>query len=423
MAQEGAWGLLSKRRRFSSLQSCLKIMQWSFMKFIDSTEIFVASGKGGDGLVSFKTARNMPRLGPDGGDGGHGGDVVVVAAPQLNTLSNVRYRSRFVAKDGAKGGPNGRTGATGDDAEIHVPLGTELHDADSGRLICEILVPGQREIILEGGRRGFGNLRFVSSTHQAPEEYVAGQPGRELRLRLELKLLADVGLAGLPNAGKSTLLSVLSAATPKIADYPFTTLEPQLGVVEFKDRGEFDIKSFVIADIPGLIEGASEGRGLGHEFLKHLERTKIIAYVLDLFPLDDVDPITTFKLIRSELFAYGEKLAAKKSIVILNKADLADGLINGSVQLETINREIKAMGYPVFIVSAAAKTGLDSLKIHLHEMVKQERLRFDAELASRLPVVKGLRSAASLGITGESLLDFSKAMSEGRVFSQSAKHA
>jgi|694.fasta_scaffold92399_3 GTP-binding protein len=393
------------------------------MKFIDSTEIFVASGKGGDGLVSFKTARNMPRLGPDGGDGGHGGDVVVVAAPQINTLSSVRYRSRFVAKDGTKGGPNGRTGASGEDMEIHVPLGTELYDVDTGRLVCEILVSGQREIIAEGGRRGFGNLRFVSSTHQAPEEYVSGQPGREMQLRLELKLLADVGLAGLPNAGKSTLLSVLSAAKPKIADYPFTTLEPQLGVVEFRERNEFDVKSFVMADIPGLIEGASEGRGLGHEFLKHLERTKIIAYVLDAFPLDETDPVATFNLLRSELQAYDIKLANRKSVVVLNKADLADGEDGGAERLENLRDKITSMGYQVFVISAAVKLGLADLKLKLFEMVKEERQRFEAELASRLPVVKGLISAVSLGVDDHGMLDFTKAMAEGRVFLRSAKRA
>jgi len=384
------------------------------MKFIDSTEIFVASGTGGNGLVSFKTARNMPRLGPDGGDGGHGGDVVMIAAPQLNTLSTVRYRSRFVAENGGKGGTSGKTGRTGDDVEIHVPLGTEVYDASTGRLICEILVPGQREVILEGGRRGFGNLRFVSSTHQAPEEYVAGQAGRELTLRLELKLLADVGLAGLPNAGKSTLLSVLSAARPKIADYPFTTLEPQLGVVELKERGEFNLQSFVMADIPGLIEGASEGRGLGHEFLKHLERTKIIAYVVDAFPVDGSDPFATLSLLMSELKAYDEKLATRRGVVILNKADLAEGEDDGLNRLEVLQRKIEKLDQKVFIISGATQTGLTELKSCLYDMVQQERAKFEAELASRLPVVKGLMSAAALGLEGHGMLDFNQAMTEGR---------
>jgi GTP-binding protein len=379
------------------------------MKFIDSTEIFVASGKGGDGLVSFKTASNKPRLGPDGGDGGHGGDVVFVAAPQLNTLSSVRYKGRYIAENGGKGGSSGKTGRSGEDTEVLVPLGTEIYDAETGRLMCEILVPGQREVICEGGRRGFGNLRFVSSTHQAPEEYVSGQAGRELTLRLELKLLADVGLAGLPNAGKSTLLSVMSAAKPKIADYPFTTLEPQLGVVELRERGEFNLQSFVMADIPGLIEGASEGRGLGHEFLRHLERTKVIAYILDAFPIDGSDPLETLALLQRELRSYDEKLFARRSVVVLNKIDLAEGEDDGAAKLDSLREAIARQGLSVFLISGIAKDGLVALKEALYNLVVTERRIFEAELASRMPVVKGLMSAQSLGLSDhglESFMDF-----------------
>jgi len=379
------------------------------MKFIDSTEIFVASGKGGDGLVSFKTASNKPRLGPDGGDGGHGGDVVFVAAPQLNTLSSVRYKGRYIAENGGKGGSSGKTGRSGEDTEVLVPLGTEIYDAETGRLMCEILVPGQREVICEGGRRGFGNLRFVSSTHQAPEEYVSGQAGRELTLRLELKLLADVGLAGLPNAGKSTLLSVMSAAKPKIADYPFTTLEPQLGVVELRERGEFNLQSFVMADIPGLIEGASEGRGLGHEFLRHLERTKVIAYILDAFPIDGSDPLETLALLQRELSSYDEKLFARRSVVVLNKIDLAEGEDDGAAKLDSLREAIARQGLSVFLISGIAKDGLVALKEALYNLVVTERRIFEAELASRMPVVKGLMSAQSLGLSDhglESFMDF-----------------
>ena len=393
------------------------------MKFIDSTEIFIASGKGGNGLVSFKTARNMPRLGPDGGDGGHGGDVVFVAAPQLNTLSTVRYKSRFVAENGVRGGTSGKTGRCGEDTEIYVPLGTEIYDATTSRLLCEILVPGQREVIADGGRRGFGNLRFVSSTHQAPDEYVAGQDGRELTLRLELKLLADVGLAGLPNAGKSTLLSVLSAARPKIADYPFTTLEPQLGVVELKERGEFNLQSFVMADIPGLIEGASEGKGLGHEFLRHLERTKIIAYIVDSFPIDGSDPLQTLDLLRSELAAYQETLASRESVVVINKCDLADGEEDGTERLAALKKAISDQGHRVFLISGVSQSGLVELKEGLFDMVQTASRRFEAELASRLPVVKGLMSAAALGIENHGMLDFSTALSDGRAFGTQAKRA
>jgi GTP-binding protein len=388
------------------------------VKFIDSTEIFVASGSGGNGLVSFKTASNKPRLGPDGGDGGHGGDIVFVAAPQLNTLSTVRYKSRFIAENGARGGTSGKTGRSGEDTEIYLPLGTEVYDANSGRLICEILVAGQREIVAEGGRRGFGNLRFVSSTHQAPEEYVAGQPGVELTLRLELKLLADVGLAGLPNAGKSTLLSVMSAAKHKIADYPFTTLEPQLGVVELSERGEFNLQSFVMADIPGLIEGASEGKGLGHEFLRHLERTKVIAYIVDAFPIDGTDPLATFDLLRSELHAYDETLANRKSVVVLNKCDMADGEDDGPKKLMIMKESIEAMDFKVFVISAATRIGLVELKEELYELVSEERRLFEAELASRLPVVKGLMSAVALGLENHGMLDFSNAIADGRAFAK-----
>jgi GTP-binding protein len=386
------------------------------MKFVDSTEIYVASGKGGNGLVSFKTASNKPRLGPDGGDGGHGGDIVVVAAPQLNTLSSVRYKSRFIAEDGGRGGPSGKTGKTGADTEVNVPLGTEIYDAVTGRLICEILVPGQREIVAEGGRRGFGNLRFVSSTHQAPEEYIAGQVGREMTLRLELKLLADVGLAGLPNAGKSTLLSALSAAKPKIADYPFTTLEPQLGVVELHERGEFNLQSFVMADIPGLIEGASQGRGLGHEFLRHLERTKVIAYVLDAFPIDGHDPLDTLALLRRELKAYDEKLASRRSVVILNKADLAEGEEGGLDRLNQILSSIQSQNLKTFVVSAVTKQGLTSLKETLYDFVIDERKKYDEEVISRRPSIAGLVSAEVLGMSKHGMSNFTEAIRDGRAF-------
>jgi GTP-binding protein len=382
------------------------------MKFIDSTEIFVASGKGGDGLVSFKTASNKPRLGPDGGDGGHGGDVIFVAAPQLNTLSSVRYKGRYIAENGGKGGTSGKTGKTGADAEVLVPLGTEIYDTATGRLICEILVPGQQEIVCEGGRRGFGNLRFVSSTHQAPEEYVSGQEGRELNLRLELKLLADVGLAGLPNAGKSTLLSVLSAAKPKIADYPFTTLEPQLGVVELRERGEFNLQSFVMADIPGLIEGASEGKGLGHEFLRHLERTKVIAYILDAFPIDGSNPLDTLSLLQNELKSYDEKMFSRRSVVVLNKIDLADGEEGGAERLAHLKKAIENLGLTVFLISGIAKEGLVDLKEALYKLVQNERRLYEAELASRLPVVKGLMSAQALGLSNHGLKSFMESISK-----------
>ncbi|MES2746432.1 MAG: GTPase ObgE, partial [Bdellovibrionota bacterium] len=238
------------------------------MKFIDQTEIDVRSGDGGDGLVSFRAAKYQPKAGLDGGDGGFGGSVYLVGNAQLNSLSSLYYRRMYAAENGGRGGTNNCTGADGDDLLIRVPVGTIAYDRETGRQVAEILEEGQQIMLAEGGVRGLGNFRFLSSTHQAAEESTAGSPGKELKISLELKLIADVGFAGFPNAGKSTLLSVISSATPKIADYPFTTLTPQLGVVDVPGNSSWDSRSFVAADIPGLIEGASDGKGLGHEFLR-----------------------------------------------------------------------------------------------------------------------------------------------------------
>lgn len=302
------------------------------MKFVDSIEILVRAGNGGAGMVSFKTARNKPKLGCDGGDGGFGGDIVLVGSRRLNTLSSLRYNREYKADDGERGSSNNCTGADGEDLRIETPLGTQILLEENGSLLGEILWPGQELIIAKGGKRGLGNQRFVSSTHQTAEEFTSGGEGEAYRLRLELKLLADVGFAGLPNAGKSTLLSRLSSARPKIADYPFTTLVPHLGVVELEDSKEFGSESFVAADIPGLIEGASEGRGLGHAFLRHLERTKVIAYVIDVFEGDNagaedggngLEPVAAFNLLRAELIKFNADLASKPGVIILNKFDLA----------------------------------------------------------------------------------------------------
>lgn len=384
------------------------------MHFIDSTEIYVRSGDGGNGMVSFKTASNKPKLGADGGDGGYGGDVVVVGYAQINTLSNVRYKHRFTAGHGQRGGSNGKTGATGEDVEIVVPLGTEMYNAATGELLCEILGDGQRAVIARGGQRGLGNLRFLSSKHQAPFESTEGTPGVEMNVRLELKLLADVGLAGLPNAGKSTLLSVLSAARPKIADYPFTTLTPNLGVVELSERGEFNLQSFVMADVPGLIEGASEGKGLGHAFLRHLERTKVIAYVIDVLPVDGVDPRDTLELLRSELEQYDAKLASRRGVVILNKMDMAVD-DEDFAQVEAIKADMEQQGFDVFTISAALHEGLVTLKEKLYELVVEERRLWEEAVAKRLPVFKGMKPAILAGIDDAGLVSFSKALEDGRV--------
>lgn len=383
------------------------------MQFIDSTEIFVRSGDGGNGMVSFKTASNKPKLGADGGDGGDGGDVVMVGYSQINTLSNVRYHHRFIAENGVRGGSNGKRGATGADMEVIVPLGTEVYHAGTGRLLCEILGDGQRAVIAQGGQRGLGNMRFLSSSHQAPFEFTEGGTGVEMDIRLELKLLADVGLAGLPNAGKSTLLSVLSSARPRIADYPFTTLTPNLGVVELKERGEYNLQSFVMADVPGLIEGASEGRGLGHAFLRHLERTKIIAYVIDTLPLDGADPLDTLELLRQELQNYDEKLASRRAVVVLNKIDMAVDEDDFAMIAET-KSAIEEMGFEVFVISAVLRDGLVALKERLYDLVIEERRLWEEEVAQRMPVFRGMKPAILAGIDHAGLVSFSDAMNDGR---------
>ena len=242
------------------------------MKFVDKTEIFIQAGDGGNGLVSFKRAKNKPRLGPDGGDGGHGGSVYLIGNKGLNTLCSFRYRATYKAERGERGGINGCTGACGADLYLPVPLGTVVTNPETGDTIAEVLDEGESILIAKGGKRGMGNMKFLTATHQAPEESTAGTPGEELTVKLELKLIADVGIAGLPNAGKSTLLSSISAARPKVADYPFTTLTPQLGVVTV--GSDIESESFVMADIPGLIEGAGHGKGLGPRILTSRRENK-----------------------------------------------------------------------------------------------------------------------------------------------------
>ncbi len=388
------------------------------MNFIDSTEIFVRSGDGGNGMVSFKTANNKPKLGADGGDGGNGGNVIAVGYTQLNTLSHVRYKHRFEAGNGERGGSNGKTGATGENSEILVPLGTEIYNADTGERICEILGDGERAVVAKGGIRGLGNLRFLSSRHQAPVESTEGTSGAELNLRLELKLLADVGLAGLPNAGKSTLLSVTSSARPKIADYPFTTLVPNLGVVELKERGEFNLQSFVMADVPGLIEGASEGKGLGHAFLRHLERTKVIAYVIDALPVDGQLPEVTLELLRHELENYDAKLASRRSVVILNKIDMAVDDADMEM-IESAKKSIEALGFEVFLVSAINREGLVELKEKLFDLVQIEKQLWAEAVAARMPNYRAMKPAPLTGIDYSGLVSFKIALNEGRAFHHS----
>ncbi|MEE2819947.1 MAG: GTPase ObgE [Planctomycetota bacterium] len=284
---------------------------------IDRARIFVRSGKGGDGCMSFRREKFIPKGGPNGGDGGDGGSVVLVGDESVGTLLPLTHKPHYRAGHGGQGKGSQMHGANGADRIVHVPLGTLVTDEESGGLIADISKEGQRVIVVQGGKGGFGNEHFKSATNQAPREFTHGEPYVEKILNLELKLIADIGLVGLPNAGKSTFLTAVSAAKPKTADYPFTTLHPHLGIAELDIN-----RRLVIADIPGLIEGASDGAGLGHRFLKHIERTKVLLHLVDICPVDGSNPVENYKTIRSELERYSPELAAKKELVVLNKIDM-----------------------------------------------------------------------------------------------------
>jgi GTP-binding protein len=288
------------------------------MKFIDEAKIYALAGKGGDGSASFRREKFIPFGGPDGGDGGRGGSIFGEADENLNTLVEYRFSRKFLAQNGERGGGKDCFGKAGEDIVLKVPVGTIISNLDTGDRIADLDAHGKRVLIAKGGRGGLGNLHFKSSTNRAPRQFTRGEPGEELNLHLELKVLADVGLLGLPNAGKSTFIRAVSAARPKVADYPFTTLHPNLGVV----RVDSD-RSFVIADIPGLIEGAAEGAGLGHRFLRHLQRTRVLLHLVDLAPFDpEVDPVRDALAIVEELRKYNEDLAKKTRWLVLNKLDL-----------------------------------------------------------------------------------------------------
>ncbi len=336
------------------------------MKFIDSINILVRAGRGGDGIVSFMSAKGKAKLGPDGGDGGTGGNVVLLGTNRQNTLSSLRFRATYAAEDGGRGGSNRCRGKTGEDLLIPVPVGTVAYNSETGELIGELLSDGATLQVAKGGRHGLGNIHWVKSTHQAPEEFRPGALGEQLELKLELKLLADIGLAGFPNAGKSTLLSAVSAARPKIADYPFTTLVPNLGVVDLtSDR--YESRSFVMADVPGLIEGASDGRGLGHQFLKHLERTSLIAYVIDTADFEQ-DPLTALTVLKRELAQFSPELAAKRAVVVLNKIDLVD-----DEALSKVRSALVALNFEVLEISAATRLGLAELKERLYHLIQETK--------------------------------------------------
>jgi len=320
--------------------------------FVDEIDIFVRGGDGGAGCVSFRREKYVPRGGPDGGDGGDGGSVWLEADPALTTLLDYHYKRHYHAERGQHGEGSNRSGASGDDLVLRVPLGTLVTDRDSGEALGDLTRPGERVLMARGARGGRGNARFASSTNRAPRRADLGRSGPERWIHLELKLLADVGVIGFPNAGKSTLVSRLSAAKPKIADYPFTTLVPTLGIVRADDDA-----SFVIADLPGLIPGAAEGRGLGHQFLRHTERTRLLLHMLDTDPNTGRDPLEDLGVIDAELAAYSHDLAARPQIVVVNKADLPDA----APAIERIRRHCVVAGRPCHVISAVTGQGLREL--------------------------------------------------------------
>jgi GTPase len=321
--------------------------------FIDEIDIHVQGGDGGAGCVSFRREKFVPRGGPDGGDGGDGGTVWLEADPALTTLLDFHYKRHYKAERGEHGKGANRHGAGGDDMVLRVPLGTVVTDRDTGEELGDLTHPRERVIAVAGARGGRGNARFASSINRAPRRADLGRPGRGRWLHLELKLLADVGLIGFPNAGKSTLVSRVSAATPKIADYPFTTLAPALGIVRVDVE-----RTFVIADLPGLIPGASEGKGLGHQFLRHTERTRLLVHVLDLDPQTGRDPLDDLAVIDAELAAYSPELAARPQIVVANNADLFEA---GAPEIAAVERHCRKAGVPFHAISAATGAGLPDL--------------------------------------------------------------
>jgi GTP-binding protein len=328
--------------------------------FIDEVRILVKAGDGGNGCLAFRREKFVPRGGPSGGDGGRGGDVILVSSEHENTLLKFRYNPEHKAERGRHGEGSNRTGADGQSLEVQVPVGTVVYDESTGARLYDFTHPGERFTVASGGRGGKGNARFATSTHQAPTEHEPGRPGEEKRLRLELKLLADVGLVGFPNAGKSTLISRLSAARPKIADYPFTTLEPNLGVVELPDY-----RSFVVADIPGLIEGAHEGHGLGIQFLRHIERTRLLVHLVDVSEASGRDPVQDFETVMDELASFSRDLVSKPMLVAASKMDVAQD----PARVLALRLHVVERGMAYFEISSATGLGLENLKFAMAERV------------------------------------------------------
>jgi GTPase len=334
------------------------------MQFIDLAEVEVESGSGGDGMVTFRREKYVPAGGPSGGNGGRGGSVYFTAAENLQTLLDFRYNRRFKAENGVKGGSNNCTGKSGEDLIVEVPCGTTIYDVATEELIVDLVEPGQTYRVVSGGKGGLGNAHFLTNSNRAPDYALPGQPPEQKRIRLELKLLAEVGIIGLPNAGKSTLISALSAARPKVADYPFTTLVPNLGVVK-KPSGD----GTLFADIPGLIEGASEGAGLGHDFLRHIERTRVLLHLVEA---TGADPIGAYRTIQQELTAYSDSLATRPQILALSKIDAVD-----DEEIAEIVAALKAVApQEIFLISSATRSGLEPLlKAVWNELDRLEAIR------------------------------------------------
>jgi len=335
------------------------------MKFVDAANIIVIACNGGDGCSSFRREKYIPFGGPDGGDGGDGGSVILVADNSYNTLVDFRYKRFHRAEHGAKGKGSDCTGGSGHDLIVHVPVGTEVYEDETGELIGDLTENEQTLLVAQGGFHGLGNIRFKSSTNRAPRKFTHGSKGEKRTLHLELKVLADVGLLGLPNAGKSTFIRSVSSAKPKVADYPFTTLHPNLGVVSVAPH-----QSFVIADIPGLIEGAAEGAGLGIEFLKHLARTCLLLHIVDIAPFDGGDPVESAKAIIKELEKFSDDLVKKERWLVLNKIDL----LPEEESKQRCDEIIQQMGWagPVYKISAIKKIGTDKLCHDLMDVIEQE---------------------------------------------------
>lgn len=372
------------------------------MKFVDEATIYVDAGGGGHGCLSFRREKYVPRGGPDGGDGGNGGSVWLLADDSLNTLVDFRYQPRYRAERGEDGSGRQCTGKSGQDLILKVPAGTTVADEDTGELLGDLARPGDRLLVAEGGHHGLGNIHFKSSTNRTPRQTTQGTPGESRRLRLQLRILADVGLLGLPNAGKSTLLAALSAARPKVADYPFTTLIPQLGVVRVGTH-----RGFVMADIPGLIGGAAEGAGLGVRFLKHLSRCRLLLHLVDVMPVDGSDPVSAVREIIDELERFSPALAGRERWLVLNKIDL----LPDTQRAETCDRIVSELGWegPVFQISGYTGENteelagtvlqfLDERKLELAESAERAeaehalRVRMESEIRERLDVLRAQRS-------------------------------